>query len=163
MKSATSFLERSIAQSVLAALSLPTRFFWWPLGACDALLAKNILIESTQQRLVLAAKALIRVAHHFCRHESLPIRKMLIMLDDLRLDVVKFAVNLQCLLAATFGTIALYIPHVKRNRLLATELRLSPVNRNPAHHRHHAMVPSPRHSVSWSLPSPYSCSHRTEC
>ena len=34
---------------------------------------------------------------------------------------------------------------------------------HPAHHWHHAMVPSPRHSVSWSLPSPYSCSHRTEC
>ena len=36
------------------------------------------------------------------------------------LNVVKFAVNLQCLLAATFGTIALHVPHVKWDRLLAT-------------------------------------------
>jgi nucleoside-diphosphate kinase len=49
------------------------------------------------------------------------------MLDDLRLDVVKFTVNLQCLLAATFSAIALYIPHVKRDRLLTTELALSAV------------------------------------
>ena len=31
----------------------------------------------------------------------------------------------------------------------------------PAHHWHNAVVPSQRHSVSWSLPSPYLCSRRT--
>jgi len=30
-----------------------------------------------------------------------------------------------------------------------------------AHHWHNAVVPSPRHSVSWFLPSPYLCSRRT--
>ena len=103
-----------------------------PLCPCPhVFLVCNILVKSTQQRFVLAAKSLIGVAHHLCRHESLAIRKVLIMLDDLRLDVIQFAVNLQCLLAATFSAIALYIPHVKRNRLLTAELRLSPVNRNP--------------------------------
>ena len=106
----------------------------------SAFLIGNVLIESTQQSLVLTAETLIRVAHHLCRHKSLPIRKMLIMLDDLRLDVIKFAVNLQRLLAATFSAIALYIPHVKRDRLLTTELALSAVNRNPAHHRHHTVL-----------------------
>ena len=66
---------------------------------------------------------------------------------------------------------ALHIPHIKRDCLLTTalgsaaslveELRLGPVNRYPAHHGHHTMVPSPRHSVSWSLPSPCFCSRRT--
>ena len=55
------------------------------------------------------------------------------MLDDLRLDIIKFAVNLQRLLATAFGTIALYIPQIKRNRLLTTKLALGAVNRNPAH------------------------------
>ena len=73
----------------------------------------NVLIESTQQSLVLATEALIGVAYHLCRYESLSIRKVLIMLDNLRLDVIQFAVNLQCLLATTFGTIALHVPHVK--------------------------------------------------
>ncbi len=51
------------------------------------------------------------------------------MLDDLRLDIIKFAVNLQSLLATAFGTIALHVPHVKRDSLLTTELALSTVNR----------------------------------
>ena len=33
----------------------------------------NVLVKSTQQRLVLAAKALIGVSYHLCRHESLAI------------------------------------------------------------------------------------------
>ena len=63
------------------------------------------------------------------------------MLDDLRLDIIQFAVNLQCLLAAAFGTIAHHVLHIKRDRLLTTELALSAVNRNPAHHRHHTVLP----------------------
>ena len=62
------------------------------------------------------------------------------MLDNLRLDIIQFAVNLQCLLAAAFGTIALHVPHIKRNRLLATELALGSVNRYPAHHWHHTIL-----------------------
>ena len=75
---------------------------------------------------------MVRIAHHLSRHESLTVRKMLIMFDNLCLDVIQFAVDLQSLLATAFGTIALYIPNVKRNRLLTAELRLSPINRNPA-------------------------------
>ena len=65
---------------------------------------------------------------------------MLIVLDDLSLDVIQLTVNLQSLLAATLGTVALHIPHVKWNRLLTTELRLRSVNRYPAHHRNHTVL-----------------------
>ena len=44
---------------------------------------------------------------------------------------------------------------------LTTELALGTIDCNPAHHWHDAVVPSPRHPVSWSLPSPYLCSRRT--
>ena len=40
-------------------------------------------------------------------------------------------------------------------------LALGTIDCNPAHHWHDAVVPSPRHSVSWFLPSPYLCSRRT--
>ena len=75
---------------------------------------------------------------------------------------------------------ALCIPHIKRDCLLTTalgsaaslvevtlrawlvqELALSSIDCHPAHYWHYAVVPSPRHSVSWSLPSPYLCSRRT--
>ena len=46
-----------------------------------------------------------RAAHHLSRHESFSIRKMLIVFDDLCLDVIQFAVNLQSLITTTFGTI----------------------------------------------------------
>ena len=65
---------------------------------------------------------------------------MLIVLDNLRLDIVQFAVNLQSLITTTFGTIAFHIPHVKRDCLLTTELRLGPVNRYPAHYWHHTIL-----------------------
>jgi len=44
---------------------------------------------------------------------------------------------------------------------LTTELALGTIDCNSTHHWHNAVVPSPRHSVSWSLPSPYLCSRRT--
>ena len=66
-------------------------------------------------------------------------KEVLIVFDDLCLDVIQLTVNLQCLLAASFGTVALHVPHIKRNRLLTTELALSAVNRHMSHHRYHAV------------------------
>ena len=104
------------------------------------LLVGDVLVESAQQRLVFASKALIRVTHHLSRHESLTIGQVLIVLDDLRLDVIQFAVNLQSLFAAAFGTVTFHVPHIKWNRLLTTELALRAVNRYPAHHGHHTVL-----------------------
>ena len=56
------------------------------------------------------------------------------MLDNLRLDVVEVAVDLQSLLAASFGTIALHVPHVKWNAVLATELALGAIDCHSSHH-----------------------------
>ena len=58
---------------------------------------------------------------------------MSVVPDDLCLYIIKFAIYLQGFLAATSGTVSLYVPHVKRNALLATELRLCSVNRNSSH------------------------------
>ena len=66
---------------------------------------------------------------------------------------------------------ALRIPQGQRNAFLTTalgsaaslveELALGTIDRNPTHHWHYAVVPSPRYSISWSLSSPYLCSRRT--
>ena len=102
-----------------------------------------------------------RAAYHLCRYESLTVTQMLIVHDNLRLDIVKVTVQLKGFLASPLGTVAFRIPQGQRNALLTTELALGTIDRNPAHHWHYAVVPSPRHSVSWSLPSPYLCSRRT--
>ena len=50
-----------------------------PQGANNSILADtfleigNVFVESTQQRLILAAKSLIRVAHYLCSHKSLTV------------------------------------------------------------------------------------------
>ena len=106
--------DREVAQ----ILKVSRRTLHSPKRACSPVLAHtfllvgNVLVESTQQRFVLAAETLIGIAHNLCRYESLAIRKVLIVFDDLRLDIIQFAVNLQCLLAAALGTIALHVPHV---------------------------------------------------
>lgn len=55
------------------------------------------------------------------------------MLDDLRLDVVKGEVDVPCLLALAFGSVALDVPKCFRDTLLATELRHSPVDCHSSH------------------------------
>ena len=59
---------------------------------------------------------------------------MLIMLDDLRLDAVEVAVDLQSLLAASLGTVAFHVPHIQWNAVLATELALCAVDCYSSHH-----------------------------
>ena len=55
------------------------------------------MVEGFEQRLIIAAYALIGVAHHFCRHKRLTVGYALVVLDDLRLDVVKRKVRFPCL------------------------------------------------------------------
>ena len=55
------------------------------------------MVEGFEQRFIIAAYALIGVAHHFCRHKRLTVGYALVVLDDLRLDVVKRKVRFPCL------------------------------------------------------------------
>ena len=73
------FLALSITLYVPMLLSLPTRL------NREAQSLSNAFIQGV----VLAAQPLIGVAHHLRRDERLTVGKTLIVLDDLRLDVVE--------------------------------------------------------------------------
>ena len=69
-----------------------------------------LLVECAEYRFILAADALIGVAHHFRRDMRLTVGYALVVLDDLRLDVVKSKVRLPRFHALAFGTVALCVP-----------------------------------------------------
>ena len=77
--------------------------------------------------------ALIGVAYHFRRDIRLTVGYALVVLDDLRLDVVERKVRLPRLHALAFGTVALCVPKLLCDASLATELRHRPVDCNPSH------------------------------
>ena len=79
-------------------------------------------VKGFEQGVVLAAKPLIGVAHHLCRDECLTIGKPLVVLDDLRLDVVKREIGCDGFLAPTFRPVASHIPQLPRDGALAAEL-----------------------------------------
>ena len=62
------------------------------------------------------------------------------MLDDLCLDVVEVTVQVKCLPASAFGTVALRIPQRQRDTSFATELALRSVDGDSAHHWHDAVL-----------------------
>ena len=86
-----------------------------------------------EQGVVLAAKPLIGVAHHLCRDECLTIGKSLIVLDDLRLDVVKREIGCDGFLALAFRPVASHIPQLPRDGALAAELCHRAVDCNTSH------------------------------
>ena len=92
-----------------------------------------ILVKRPDKRFILAADSLIGVAHHFRRHERLSVGKFLVVLDDLRLDVVKGEVDVPCPLALAFRPVPFHVPKCLPDVLLATELRHSPVDCHPSH------------------------------
>ena len=61
------------------------------------------------------------------------------MLDDLRLDVVQSEVDVPCLLALAFGSVALDVPKRFRDTLLATEVRHRPVDCHSSHDGNNAV------------------------
>ena len=79
-------------------------------------------VKGFEQGVVLAAQPLIGVAHHLCRDECLTIGKPLVVLDDLRLDVVKREIGCDGFLAPTFRPVASHIPQLPRDGALAAEL-----------------------------------------
>ena len=100
----------------------------------DTLLEHLVLtVERFEQCLVLASDSLIGIAHHFRSYKRFTVGQALVMLDDLRLNVVQSEVDVPCLLALAFGSVALDVPKRFRNTLLATELRHSPVDCHSSH------------------------------
>lgn len=83
-----------------------------------------ILVERSEQYLILVAYALIGIAHHFSRYVCLSVGYALIVLDDLRLDVIQSQIDVPCFGTLAFGSVAFRIPKGFRDGLLATELRL---------------------------------------
>ena len=79
-------------------------------------------VKGFEQGVVLAAKPLIGVAHHLCRDECLTVGKPLVVLDDLRLDVVKREIGCDGFLALAFRPVAPHIPQLPRDGALAAEL-----------------------------------------
>ena len=92
-----------------------------------------MLVESTEQCLVFRADALIGVAHHFRRDIRLAVGNTLVVLDDLRLDIVEGKVDVTRLLAFPFYPVRLGVPLLHRNGMPATELRLRPVDCHSSH------------------------------
>ena len=48
-----------------------------------------VLVKRTEEGFILRTDALIGVAHHVSRDKRLPVRKTLIVLDDLSLDIIQ--------------------------------------------------------------------------
>ena len=69
-----------------------------------------MLVEGTEQCFILRTDALISIAYHFRRHESLTVGNALVVLDDLRLDVVKGKVDVPSLLAFSFHLVGFGVP-----------------------------------------------------
>ena len=79
------------------------------------------------------ATALISVTHHFCRDIRLAVGYALVVLDDLRPNIVERKVRFPRLHALALGAIALCIPKLLCDAPLAAELRHRPVDCNPSH------------------------------
>ena len=92
-----------------------------------------ILVKCSEQCLVLIAYALIGIAHHFSRYVCLTVGYALIVLDDLRLDVIQCEVDVPRFGTFAFGSVSFRIPKGFRNGLLATELRYSSVDCHSSH------------------------------
>ena len=70
-------------------------------------------------------------------------------LDNIKAQIIKHYQHLsdreafvtaEMVRRSALGTVALHVPHIKRDGLLATELALSAVNRHTSHHRHHTVL-----------------------
>ena len=90
-------------------------------------------VERFHQGVVLAAQPLIGVAHHLRRDERLTVGKTLIVLDDLRLDVVEREVGGDGFPALAFRPVAFHIPQLLWDGALAAELSHRAVDCNPSH------------------------------
>lgn len=69
-------------------------------------------VECFEQCLVLAADTLIGIVHYFRSHECFTVGYALVMLDDLCHDVVQSQIDVPCLLALAFGSVALMFQSV---------------------------------------------------
>lgn len=98
-----------------------------------------LLVKGAEQRFVLRADALVGVAHHFGGHIRITVRNPLVVLGNLRLDVVKCGVHRLCLLALAFCAVALGIPKRPLDGLLAAELCDSPVDCHSSHNGHNSI------------------------
>ena len=92
-----------------------------------------MLVKGTKQRFIFRTDTLIGITHHFRRYKRFTVGYALVMLDKLRLDVVKRKVDVTGFLALAFHPVCLGVPHVHRHGMLATELCLAPVDCNPSH------------------------------
>ena len=90
-------------------------------------------VKGFEQGVVLAAQPLIGIAHHLCRDERLTVGKPLVVLDDLRLDVVEREIGGDGFLALAFSPVALHVPKFLRNGALAAELCHRAVDCNTSH------------------------------
>lgn len=77
--------------------------------------------------------------HHFGGHIRITVRNPLVVLGNLRLDVVKCGVHRLCLLALAFCAVALGIPKRPLDGLLAAELCDSPVDCHSSHNGHNSI------------------------
>jgi hypothetical protein len=65
---------------------------------------------------------------------------VLVVLDDLRLDVVEVTVQVKRLPTSTLGTVALRVPQRQWDTALTTELALCSVDGDSAHHWHNTVL-----------------------
>ena len=79
------------------------------------------------------AKAVVTVIDLLRAHKRVMVREILVVLADLRLDILQFLVQPPCLLGFAFGAVALGIPKRKGNITLAAETRRRPVDGNTPH------------------------------
>ena len=94
-----------------------------------------VFVKGMKECLVLHSDALIGIAHHLSRYKRFTVGYALVMLDKLRLDVVKCEVDVTGLLALSFDLVGFGVPHVHRYGMLATELRLASIDCDPPHNR----------------------------
>ena len=57
----------------------------------------------------------------------------MVVLDDLRLDVIQDKIDFPCFLSLAFRLVPFHVLKRSRNTLLATELRYSPVDCHSSH------------------------------
>lgn len=92
-----------------------------------------VFVKGLNECLVLRSDALIGIAHHLSRYKRFAVGYALVMLDKLRLNVVKREVDVAGFLALSFDLVGFGVPHVHRHGMLATELRLAAVDCDPSH------------------------------